>query len=417
MKIGFYFECSTKSGGVYQYALNLLEALRDTKGNEFVVFNISPDFPYADFKLPNWNIIDIMKVAKKEETVNVAAQNNIARDMSFRRQFNLFALWCIRVFKLYRLEIFLTSRNAKKRAEKFEGHGIDLMFYHGPSELSFLTNIRGVVPIHDLEHRNHPEFPELSTKGQWQKREYIYKHIKKSAYKILVDSEIGKQDVVNHYGVEPERISIVPFLPPSYLKKNLPPEYLESVRAKYSLPKNFLYYPAQFWPHKNHYNLVQAVALLKKEGLEIPLVLTGGKQEMWGEYDRVMKFVKAEGIEHLVKFLGFVDGDEISALYTMAEALAMPTFIGPTNIPVYEAWFMECPVLYSDVRGPREQAGDAALLFDPYRPEDLAAKIKQIWKNDTLRRELSEKGTKRLGRYTRADFHTAVKAIITGFKK
>ena len=110
------------------------------------------------------------------------------------------------------------------------------MFFHGSSELSFLTDIPSVVPIHDLQHRVHPEFREVSTLGQWEKREYLYNNIKNSAYRIFVDSNVGKEDVIRYYGVEPERIMVVPFLPPSYLESDMPEEDVRGVIGKYNLP-------------------------------------------------------------------------------------------------------------------------------------------------------------------------------------
>ncbi len=413
MKIGFYFEASKKSGGAYQYALNLLEALRENREHQFVAFNISPDFPFNDFKLPNWETVNLINVEK----IGTIDRQGAVKKESLRRKLVNRVLTALRALKLYRLEIYLTRQSAKRRAKQLLGRGIDLMFFHGPSELSFLTNIPAVVPIHDLEHRRHKNFPELRTKGQWQRREYTYNNVKKTAYKILVDSPIGKQDVTDFYRIPENRIEIVPFLPPSYLKKETGETEIEIVRRKYNLPEKFIFYPAQFWPHKNHLNLVKALAILKDKGCTVPAVFVGSKREEWGAYQKVMGFIKTHGLEENIQFLGFVDNDEMSALYRMSEALVMPTFLGPTNIPVYEAWFMECPVLYSDIRGPREQAGDAAILFDPYKPESMALAVQKIWGNKTLRQELIIRGRKRLTLWTRKDFYDKIRSIINEFER
>lgn len=412
MKIGFYFEASKKSGGAYQYALNLLEALRENRDHDFVAFNISPDFPFNDFKLPNWKIINLINVEKLGTTDSAGA----LKKEPLRRKLINRVLSTLRGLKLYTLEIYLTRQNAIRRAKNFAMQNIDLMFFHGPSELSFLTKIPSVVPIHDLEHRRHSEFPELRNDGQWQKREYIYNHVKKSAYKILVDSPIGKQDVIDFYKVPDNRIEIVPFLPPSYLKKEVSEAEIAAMRNEYALPEKFIFYPAQFWPHKNQLNLVKALAILKERGRVVPAVLVGSKREEWGAFQKVLKFIETHGLAADVKFLGYVSNNEMSVLYRAAEALAMPTFLGPTNIPVYEAWFMECPVLYSDIRGPREQAGDAAILFDPYKPESIAGAIEKIWGNDTVRKTLIARGQKKLGLWTRKDFYDKIRNIIREFE-
>jgi glycosyltransferase involved in cell wall biosynthesis len=77
----------------------------------------------------------------------------------------------------------------------------------------------------------------------------------------------------------------------------------------------------------------------------------------------------------------------------------MPTFFGPTAIPPVEAWSLGCPVITSDIRGIREQMGDAALLVDPRSVESIAAGIVRVWKEQALRKELVARGRERLTSY------------------
>ena len=82
----------------------------------------------------------------------------------------------------------------------------------------------------------------------------------------------------------------------------------------------------------------------------------------------------------------------------------MPTFFGPTNIPVLEAWAFGCPVLTSDIRGVREQVGDAALLADPTSVEAIADGIHRLWTDRELGHTLSNLGRRRLAAYTPEDY-------------
>ncbi len=189
------------------------------------------------------------------------------------------------------------------------------------------------------------------------------------------------------------------------------------ILKKYNLPARFIFYPAQFWPHKNHQNLIKALAILKKRNIIIPLVLIGAKKEEWGEFDRVMSLIKKEGLEKQVYYPGYVNNKEVGALYKLALAMIMPTFLPTSNYPVIEAWQADCPVLYSNIRGCRDQAGDAALLFNPGNPEDIANKIKTIWKNKDLRNKLIRKGKERLNKWTTKDFNKKVAQIISDFEK
>src|SRR5438046_4508110 len=91
-------------------------------------------------------------------------------------------------------------------------------------------------------------------------------------------------------------------------------------------------------------------------------------------------------------------------LYSQAACLVMPSFFGPTNIPVLEAWAFGCPVLTSDIRGVREQVGDAALLADPTSVESIADGLHRLWTDRELGRTLSDLGRRRLATYTPEDY-------------
>ena len=90
----------------------------------------------------------------------------------------------------------------------------------------------------------------------------------------------------------------------------------------------------------------------------------------------------------------------------------MPTFFGPTNIPILEAWALGCPVLTSDIRGIREQVADAALLADPRSVESIAEGIYRLWTDENLRRTLADAGHCRLSKYTPDDFRNRVIEIL-----
>jgi glycosyltransferase involved in cell wall biosynthesis len=118
------------------------------------------------------------------------------------------------------------------------------------------------------------------------------------------------------------------------------------------------------------------------------------------------------GVAEQIRYLGYVPDEDMSAMYAGAAALVMPTFFGPTNIPVLEAWAFGCPVLTSDIRGIREQVGDAAVLADPRSVEAIAEGIERLWTDDGLRRRLVERGRQRLSAYTPEDYRRRLIDIV-----
>jgi len=274
-----------------------------------------------------------------------------------------------------------------------------------------------VMSVHDLQHRLQPQFPEVSANGEWEAREFDLGNGIERATLILVDSEVGMEDVLTFYGdrITPDRIRILPSVPPPYLAVRASDWALAATRQKYSLPDTYLFYPAQFWPHKNHVRLVQAMALLKQRGVEVPpLVLTGSHSTPIREHEFARMQVTARGsrVEDQIHYLGLVPDEDMAALYGSASGLIFPTFFGPTNIPVVEAWSVGCPVLTSDIRGIREQVGDAALLADPGSVESIARGIERLTLDEDLRRTIVERGRKRLEEYTFEDFAARLRAIV-----
>ncbi len=113
-----------------------------------------------------------------------------------------------------------------------------------------------------------------------------------------------------------------------------------------------------------------------------------------------------------VFILDYVPNEDMPALYKLARGLIMPTFFGPTNIPPLEAFATGCPVAVSDIYGMAEQAGGAALLFDPHSVSQITTVLRQLWTNDDLCRHLSEKGRKRAREWDMSAFSQRLKMII-----
>jgi glycosyltransferase involved in cell wall biosynthesis len=291
--------------------------------------------------------------------------------------------------------------------------GVDLLVYPSPMATSFESGIPYVMVIHDLQHRLQPEFPEVSAGGEYEWREYLYRNGTQNAALLVADSEVGREDILNNYGdlgVTEDRVRVLPFLPAPYIHPQPDASERERVRQRYSLPERYLFYPAQFWPHKNHKRLVEAQGRLR----DVHIVFSGSAADRMRRetLQGVVRTVERLGLGDRVHFIGYAPAEDMSALYAESVALVFPTFFGPTNIPIIEAWAMGCPVVTSDIRGVREQAGDAALLTDPRSIEALADAMNRIWHDRQLRNELTKRGRIRLSLYTETDYDARLRDIL-----
>jgi glycosyltransferase involved in cell wall biosynthesis len=313
-------------------------------------------------------------------------------------------------------------RQRPAAARAFRKAGVQLMIYPAPTSLSFAAGVPYAMTIWDLQHRLQPEFPEVSANGEWEAREYLYRNGARRATLIVVDSEVGKEDVLEcygSYGVTADRIEVLPFPPPSSLATDVPASEIVRVRAAHGLSEEYLFYPAQFWPHKNHLRIVEALGSLGAEGLRPHVAFAGGGSGAIRTRTReqVVEAAQRLGVERQVHLLGYVQDEDVPGLYGGALALVMPTFFGPTNIPVVEAWAAGCPVLTSDIRGVREQAGDAAVLVDPRSAEAIADGVRQLVTDPHLRRALVERGRRRVAAFTPEDYRRRLGEILSAAKR
>jgi glycosyltransferase involved in cell wall biosynthesis len=293
-------------------------------------------------------------------------------------------------------------------AERYE---IEFMWFVTPS--STLVDIPFIFTVLDLQHRRQPWFPEVSSNGQWQAREEMYGKALPRAAAVIVGAEAGRDEIVHFYRVPPDRVRLIPHPTPRFAVSP-PGETGSAVLAKYSLDKGYLFYPAQFWPHKNHVGLLLALRMLKeKYGLSLTAVLAGSDQ---GNMEYVREMASKLGIAGQVRFLGFVPVEDLPGLYRNALALVYLSLFGPENLPPLEAFALGCPVIASRVAGAEEQLRDTSLLVDGLNTEEIAQAVKRIHSDEELRRELIEKGLRRGVSWTGEHFVKSVMAILDEFE-
>jgi len=417
MRIGIFPVLNRSGGGTYQYSLTLLQAISgspELREHQFVIFADDIDQPELMPSGSQWSIRPA-----KPFSIKRAAKAVLRRIVG---EEGLFGIW-----ERYRNQLPVPdpnsiSRNAQMRAWLLD-LGIDLIIYPSANPLSFEVGIPYIIAIHDLMHLQHPEFPENSQNDELQWREYIFRNGSRYATFILADSETGKEDILHfygEYGVTADQVKVLPFLPASYLPAEIPENEIDEVKKKHNLPERYLFYPAQFWPHKNHARIYNALGNLKEQlNLEIPLVLCGSfagqlRKETYEELNRI---ADQRGISNQIIYLGYLPEGDMGAVYAGAAALVMPTFHGPTNIPVLEAWVYGCPVITSNVRGIRDQAGDAAVLVDPSSVDEIAEGIRKLWTDYEFSKDMANRGRKRISLYTLKDFQKRLTAIILEAKE
>jgi glycosyltransferase involved in cell wall biosynthesis len=231
---------------------------------------------------------------------------------------------------------------------------------------------------------------------------------------VIVGNRAGQAEVERFYGVAPERIRRLPHPTPAFALDTKGEPGTDPLQ-RFGLPSDYLFYPAQFWPHKNHLVLLLAAQELReKYGREIALAFAGSDK---GNRTYLEKRAQELGLERQVHFLGFVTRAELIGLYRHATALTFPSFFGPENLPPLEAFGLGCPVVAAKVAGSEEQLGDAALLVDPTDPSAIAEAVQRLATEPALRGQLIERGEARARRFTVHDFVLGLGEIFDDIEK
>lgn len=364
MNIAVVLEGNLQGGGGYQQQLSTIIELKKNYKYNVVAFVFSEDNK---------------KVLESYGIKAVHVENNFF-DRIFR------AINRMEWFYAFSLKFKLKTLFERKLDES----DIDLVYFLSPSFLSLdLVTHNFIFTNWDLSHRDTPEFPEVNHFREFERRQDLYTKSLTKAIAVLVDSPLGKKNVTRRYGVDEARVFVAPFAP----SVNSEAKTQVDIKAKYKIPEQYVYYPAQLWSHKNHVYIIDAISLLKKEGIKLTAIFSGSNK---GNLDHVLSYAQKQGVSDLVKYIGFAPNEEIYSLYKNSLAMVMPSYFGPTNIPPLEAFAIGAPVIYSDIDGLRDQVADAALLCDLRNPSNLAEHLKSLLASDELRQSLITKGTRRL---------------------
>lgn len=254
-----------------------------------------------------------------------------------------------------------------------EDFGIDII--HSPIQLFSVTDftIPSVLNLHDLQHLH---FPENFHPGDVEARKRLYGLSASLADAIIVSSEFVKNDLVEKMFIPPSKIFTIPVTWNPSVVEGLNKFSVDQARARYALPDSYVIYPAQFWVHKNHVRLIEALKIVRSSQtkIDLKLLLTGYRGHTG--WPAVEEAIKRAGLHDHVICLDHVPVDHLAALYTASLFCVMPSTFEASSYPVIEAQYLGVAAMCSNITSlPELMKEGAGLLFDPYDSNDIADKM------------------------------------------
>ncbi len=365
-----YDQSNPSEGGGHSYYDMLLKGINE--------FNFNPDIEIINIvfyakNIPSLHLKKPSIYIKGEYRYSESLRNKVQK-ITLKKNLSTFLTRKNPVID-YILTSTINDRN-KKTTDILKQHKIDLLYYLKP-EFNVL-NYPFIATHWDVAHKSMYAFPETSLDNHFELRENYYLYTLSKAFLILCESETGSKELKEYYSLYTNKIKVVPIFGSDVLNEHATEQAEAEVLNKYKLKKEkFFLYPAQFWSCKNHYHLVLAFNKLitESDDKELKLLLCGSDV---GNMTYIKQIIESLSLTDRVIVPGFVLQKELYIFYKNAIALTMPTFLGPTNLPLIEAAHLNCPVLCSNLEGHKEILGNNALYFEPADIDSIKNAMNQI---------------------------------------
>jgi len=338
--------------GVENAAFNLISQLSHMEGeDEYVVYANKRNLPWISDLSDRIRIVDV--------------------GLSYSR-----SLW------MWEHLFFLTHQRSKEVDVVHFPIGAGVMGYRG----------KFILTIHDLKHYLNKDLVKLRRYVLWR---MSYKANVNRAAKIITVSEHVKRDILREFPVRPENIRVIP----NGVDRRFKPCAASQVfRAKYQLPKGYVLFVGQTTSNKNIRRAIDAVNLVRdRYNLDPQFIIAGSP----GEDDkRLKKYVNSSQLRDTVRFIGYVDDNDLPQLYANAEVFLFPSITEGFGIPPLEAMRCGIPVVAAHASCIPEVLGDAAIWVNPFSVESIAEGVGTALLDKNARSRAISKGLSRVEQFS-----------------
>jgi hypothetical protein len=319
INLGVILDIKLDSGGALhmtQSHLYLLEKLKKKNKKNLNIFLIATNKKLSIFLKKNYNF----KVFLYEKNLFFIRLLNYL----YKKLFNLFLMDS-------HLEFFLKQKK------------INLVYFSSPSYLVLLfKNLSFIYTVFDLIDKKLEHLSEHD-KSVVNVRNKSYKHASKYAKKIFITNDLRRKNFISQYQCNPSKIFTIQFEPNICLEKT------RSKKIEIKFPnkkiKKFMFYPAQYWSHKNHSYIIKAMKKFNSKKLEnIGCVFTGFDK---GNLNYLKKISKKEGVSSKIIFFDYLANKELVYLYKKCLCVLFPSLIGFDSFPLYESFFFKKIIIYN----------------------------------------------------------------------
>ncbi len=354
MRIGIDVSALVKEAtGIGQAIIHILEVMmKQDKENEYFLYTydkIKLPFPLAD----NWQIVDYGG-AKHQQIRYFTALPQILKKM--------------------KIEVFFGTRH-----------------YLPP----FNSKIRYVALVHDLIPLR---MPELFTKKHLERFRIFTAICKHQADSYLTVSESTKRDIMKFMKIPEEKIEVAPLGASSRFSPERDEEGIAQAMERFGIKDKYILCLSTVEPRKNMLRTIQAFEqCVLEKNLPYKLVIVGGKGWNNGE---IYDYVNEKQLQEHVIFTGYVSNEDVKNIYANASVFVYASLYEGFGLPPLEAMQCGIPVITADNSSLPEVAGDACILVDPYKVEEIRDAIMKVLDSEELQQEMRAKGIEQAKKFS-----------------
>lgn len=225
----------------------------------------------------------------------------------------------------------------------------------------------------------HVHLPQMFSETERRKRDLAYGLSAATAARIVLMSEAVKKDYQifsPKYSAKARVLKTAIFVPDN-LYGTEPKKILEF----YHLPEKFIFLPGQFWKHKNHRVVFEAMRILKEQGIKIFIVCTGRFDDYRhvNHYSELLRDISRWNLRDQIAFLGVISREHYFQLIRQSLCVLNPSLFEGFGLTLAEANTVGKSLLVSDIPAHTEQGVRSGYFFNPLSVEDCRQKLKWVW--------------------------------------
>lgn len=335
-------------------------------------------------------IINISRLQSNSIEIVLIVSTNIFKDFIDQKNFkyNFFKIDLMQkiLFKLHKkntVSKILNFFNIINPLERFVlKNKIDLLIFNSPSIYClYARRINYVACIWNTEIRQYKNFPEFKN-GAFEQQEKLIKEITRSAFKVIVFTNQNKKDLVDIYNCSSKKIilqNLKPMLPKIYEDTYNKYNYLkEFKKLKLSKKKIWIFYPAQFWFHKNHTYIINSLKYIDHLKMKNVNFVFCGRDK--GYLAQIKEKIKKNKFESRFRIFNYLIDSQVISLYLYSDAIVVPTHLGRSSMPLLESFYFNKKIFYSS-KVLDKKFYNYVDKVDLDRPVDFSNKLYSFLKN------------------------------------